>query len=85
MQKKTKSILDELFMKESDFSLSVFESRSDHVLNSVINLFEMVSTLPLSEKEQQNIEKRILLSIKNRDSEKFNKYISQLRKKHERI
>jgi hypothetical protein len=85
MQKKTKSILDELFLKEEDFSLSLFESRADHVLNSVINLFEMIESLPITEKEQSDIEKRILLSIKNKDSQKFNKYISTLRRKHERI
>lgn len=85
MKQKTKSILDELFLKVEDNSLSIFEARADHILNSAINLFEMVDNLPIDDKEKADIEKRIFLCIKNRDSEKFNKYITALRRRYERI
>lgn len=85
MKQKTKSILDELFLKVEDNSLSIFETRADHIINSVINLFEMVDSLPIDEKEKSDIEKRIFLCIKNRDSEKFKKYITALRRRYERI
>lgn len=84
IENKTKSILDELFLNETDYSLLEFESRADHILNSVINLFEMIQNLPVSDQEKSDIEKRIFLCIKHRDSKKFNKYISLLRKKYEK-
>lgn len=85
IENKTKSILEELFLNEEDYTLSVFESRADHILNSVINLFEMIETLPVSDQEKTDIEKRIMLCIKHKDSKKFTKYLSMLRKKYERF
>ncbi len=52
MRKQTHSILRDLFENQKDTSLEICESRADHVLNSVINLLEMVDGLKISNEEK---------------------------------
>ena len=71
MQKRARSILDELdsIAKQRD-SVSLLESRSMHVIQSAINLLSHISE-NYDKGTSDDLEKRLLNSIRNRDTDKF--------------
>lgn len=83
MRKQTHSILRDLFENQKDTSLEICESRADHVLNQVINLLEMVDGLKISNEEKQDLNKRIHLAIRNKDTNKFMRQMRKVRAKYE--
>lgn len=73
MQKKTRSLLDELdaYLGPRD-NLSLVESRGNHIITGAINLLKFMRE-NLSEDKAQDLEKRMLNSIRSGDPTKFSK------------
>lgn len=71
MSKNIKSILDEMeeLLPEKD-KHSIVETRASHIISSTANLFKLIRE-NFSEEEAEEIQRRLLLSIKNEDSKKF--------------
>ena len=80
MQKKTKSLLEELqsFGDTRDMN-HIIESRASNIITSAINLIELMEKHYPSEKAEL-LEKKLLSAIKSKDQARFTK---SLRKKHE--
>jgi hypothetical protein len=80
MQKKTKSLLEELqsFGDTRDIN-HIIESRASNIITSAINLIELMQKQYPSEKAEL-LEKKLLSAIKSKDQARFSK---SLRKKHE--
>ena len=80
MQKKTKSLLEELqaFGDSRDIN-NVIENRASNIITSAINLIELMQKHYPSEKAEL-LEKKLLSAIKSKDQARFTK---SLRKKHE--
>ena len=80
MQKKTKSLLEELqSYGDSRDMTHIIESRASNIITSAINLIELMQRQYSSEKAEL-LEKKLLNAIKNKDQAKFTK---SLRKKNE--
>jgi hypothetical protein len=78
MQKKTKSLLEELEAIGSNRDINhVIESRANNIIASAINLLELIGKHYSGEKAEI-LERKLLSSIKNKDQLKFAK---SLRKK----
>lgn len=71
MKRKTRSILDEIssMVPEKDRA-SIIESRANHAINNAVNILEMIQE-HFDEDVAIELERRLLNSIKNRDSSKF--------------
>ena len=82
LKSTTKSILQELFEQNTYNDFEQFENKADHVLSSVINLIDYINNMDLLEEEKDSLNKRILLSIKNKNAQKTTKYIRLLRDKY---
>ena len=80
MQKKTRSLLEELesIGNNRDTKL-IIESRAHNIITSAINLLEMINKHYDPEKAQI-LERKLLSAIKSRDQDRFSKSI---RKKNE--
>lgn len=80
MQKKTKSLLEELqsFGDTRDMN-HIIESRASNIITSAINLIELMQKQYSPEKAEL-LEKKLLSAIKGKDQERFAK---SLRKKNE--
>jgi hypothetical protein len=80
MQKKTRSLLEELesIGNNKDVNLLI-ENRANNVISSAINLLELMKKHYSSEKAEL-LERKLLSAIKGRDQERFSK---SLRKKDE--
>jgi hypothetical protein len=80
MQKKTKSLLEELqsFGDTRDMN-HIIESRASNIITSAINLIELMQKHYPSEKAEL-LEKKLLSAIKSKDQARFTK---SLRKKNE--
>lgn len=80
MQKKTKSLLEELqsFGDTRDMN-HIIESRASNIITSAINLIELMQKQYPSEKAEL-LEKKLLSAIKSKDQDRFTK---SLRKKNE--
>ena len=78
MKRQTKSILQELntFSTKRDVEL-VIESRALHVINSAINILEMIRE-NLDEEAALDLERRMINSIKGSDPEKFRRGIKRI-------
>ena len=70
MQKKTRSILDELDTMLSKDKASLLESRATHVMQSAINLLTYISE-NYDATTALELERRLLNGIRNRDVAKF--------------
>jgi hypothetical protein len=81
IRKTTKSILVELFDQSNDLGLNVFETRVEHVLSSVFGLYEMIDGLDIDESSKEDLRKRLLLSIRNKDQDKLLKAVRLLKRK----
>jgi hypothetical protein len=80
MQKKTKSLLEELQAYGDTRDIShVIESRASNVIASAIHLIELMQKHYSSEKAEL-LEKKLLSAIKSKDQARFSK---SLRRKHE--
>jgi hypothetical protein len=80
MQKRTKSLLDELNAIGSNRDINhVIESRANNTITSAINLVELIFK-NYSKDKAEILEKKLLSAIKSRDPKRFTK---SLRKKHE--
>lgn len=75
MQKKTRSLLEELeALGQNRDTKHVIESRASNIITSAINLLEMINKHYDSEKAQI-LERKLLSAIKSRDSSRFSKSI----------
>jgi len=80
MQKKTKSLLEELqSLGDSKDMTHIIESRASNIITSAINLIELMNRHYSSEKAEL-LEKKLLSAIKSKDQARFAK---SLRKKNE--
>jgi hypothetical protein len=80
MQKKTKSLLEELQTYGDTRDMNhIIESRASNIITSAINLIELMQKQYSSEKAEL-LEKKLLSAIKSKDQERFTK---SLRKKNE--
>lgn len=80
MQKKTKSLLEELqsFGDTRDMN-NIIENRASNIITSAINLIELMQKHYPSDKAEL-LEKKLLSAIKSKDQARFTK---SLRKKNE--
>ena len=80
MQKKTKSLLEELqsFGDTRDMN-NIIENRASNIITSAINLIELMQKHYPSERAEL-LEKKLLSAIKSKDQARFTK---SLRKKNE--
>ena len=80
MQKKTKSLLEELQSYGENRDINhVIESRASNIITSAINLIELIQRNYPPEKAEL-LEKKLLSAIKGKDQARFSK---SLRKKNE--
>lgn len=71
MRKTTRSILDEIStMVPSHDKNLVIESRANHIINSAINLIQMIKETYDSE-DADELERRLINSIRGKDANKF--------------
>ena len=79
MKKHTKSLLEELenVAKNRDTS-HIVESRANNIINSAIHLLEVIERNYPPE-QAAILEKKLLIAIKNRDSDKFSRSIKRSR------
>ena len=81
MKKRTRSLLEEINnLSPTKDRINILESRGTNAISAIMNVLEMVDA-NYSEEDAQDIQKRIMLSIKNRDPERFNRGIKNLRNK----
>ena len=81
MKKRTRSLLEEINdLAPKRDKVNILESRGTNAISAIMNVLEMVDA-NYSEEDAQDIQKRIMLSIKNRDPERFNRGIKNLRNK----
>jgi len=78
MKLKTRSILQELnSIAEIRHTDSVIESRATNIINSAINLIESIKKNYTAEQADE-LERRLLNSIKGQDSAKFTRGIRKI-------
>lgn len=80
MQKKTRSLLDELdsyLVHRND--LNLVESRGNNIIAGAINLLKYIKE-NFSEEQAQDLEKRLLNSIRSGDPAKFTRGIRRAKK-----
>ena len=79
MKKRTRSLLEEInSLAPKKDKNAILESRGTNAISSIINILEMIDANFDSE-TAQDLNKRIMLSIKNRDAERFNRGIKKIR------
>jgi predicted metal-dependent peptidase len=79
MKKRTRSLLEEINdLAPAKDKVNILESRGANAISAIINIMEMVDRT-YDQETAQDIQKRIFLSIKNRDPERFNRGIKKLR------
>jgi len=78
MQKKTLSLLEELesMHRERD-SRYIIESRAENIIASAINLLDLIEET-YNEREANDLTRKLLNSIKNRDSLKFKRSLGRV-------
>ena len=79
MKKRTRSLLEEInSLAPKKDKNAILESRGTNAISSIINILEMIDANFDSE-TAQDLNKRIRLSIKNRDPERINRGIKKIR------
>ena len=79
MKKRTRSILEEINSIQPKRSRSqILESRGVNAISSIIHLLEMIER-DFDEDTAQDLTKRVMLSIKNRDNDRFMRGLKKLR------
>lgn len=81
MKKRTKSILEEInsIAPKRDITTLV-ESRGNNAISAIVNLMETIES-NYDEETAQDLIKRVMLSIKNKDTDRFLRGIRKLRDK----
>ena len=82
LKQQTRQILSELFDQNSNNDFDTLESRVDHTLTQLINLIEQIESMDILADEKAQLNERIILSIKNKDTYKTLRNIRTLRKKY---
>jgi len=78
MKKRTRSILEELeSMHHTRDAKYVIESRADNIIASAINLIELMEQTYTTE-EVDNLTRKLLNSIKLKDSQKFKRSLGRV-------
>lgn len=77
---RTKSLIEELdlFVPQRD-KHQIVEARASNVIASAVNLINLISE-SFNEEEADELQRRLLGAIKNRDPDKFNRKIREFRK-----
>ena len=79
MSTQRRSILEELNQYvPSKNREEILESRAEHVISSAINLIEYIQQT-YSAEEAEQLEKRLLSSIKSKDSSKFSRTVKKIK------
>ena len=79
MKKRTRSLLEEInSLAPKKDKNAILESRGTNAISSIINILEMIDA-NFDSDTAQDLNKRIMLSIKNRDPERFNRGIKKIR------
>jgi hypothetical protein len=79
VQRKTRSILEELnAISAKKDSEAVIESRATHVIDSAINLLQLIKE-NFDQESAYELERRLINSIKSADPAKFTRGIRKLR------
>jgi len=79
MKKRTRSLLEEInSLAPRKDKTSILESKGNNAISSIINILEMIDS-NYDYDTAQDLTKRIMLSIKNRDAERFNRGVKKIR------
>jgi hypothetical protein len=80
MKKRTRSLLEEInSIAPVKDKVQILENRGNNAISSIINLLEMIEN-DYSPEIQQDLTKRIMLSIKNRDNDRFMRGLKKIKK-----
>ena len=80
MKKRTRSLLEEInSLAPKKDKTAILESKGNNAISSIINILEMIDT-NYDDDTAQDLTKRIMLSIKNRDPERFNRGVKKIRR-----
>jgi len=71
--------LDSVYAEKNDIRL--IESLSDHLLDSLINYFDLVDKA-LPQDEAEEVKKQFYSTVRRKDKRKFNKMIKELKVKY---
>ena len=79
--KENKNLLEELvgYVPENS-KVQLLETRADHVISSAINLIEYIRE-SFDQEAANDLEKRLVLAIKNKDKKRFNRGIANIDKR----
>lgn len=77
---RVKSLIEELdlFVPQRD-KHQIVEARATNVIAGAVNLMNLISE-SFSDEEAEELQRRLLNAIKNRDADKFNRKIREYRK-----
>lgn len=77
---RVKSLIEELdlFVPQRD-KHQIVEARATNVIASAVNLMNLISE-SFNDEEAEELQRRLLGAIKNRDADKFNRKIREYRK-----
>ena len=79
MKKRTRSLLEEInSLAPKKDKTALLESKGNNAISSIINILEMIDS-NYDADTAQDLAKRIMLSIKNRDPERFNRGVKKIR------
>jgi hypothetical protein len=80
MKKRTRSLLEEInSIAPVKDKVQILENRGNNAISSIINLLEMIEN-DYSPEIQQDLTKRIMLSIKNRDNDRFMRGLKKIKR-----
>lgn len=81
VKKRTRSLLEEInSISPKTDKAQILESRGSNAINAVINLLEMIET-SYDEETAQDLIKRVMLSVKNRNPDRFSRGVKKLKDK----
>tara|TARA_Y100000022_G_C13105763_1_gene308925 strand:- start:50 stop:298 length:249 start_codon:yes stop_codon:yes gene_type:complete len=79
MKKRTRSILEEInSIQPKRDKVQILESRGVNAISAIINLLEMIDSNYDAE-TASDLTKRVMLSIKNRDNDRFMRGVKKVR------
>jgi|TARA_B100001248_G_scaffold255383_1_gene235040 hypothetical protein len=79
VEKRTKSILEEInSISPARNRVELLESRGNNAITAIINLLEMIEQ-NFDGELAQDLTKRVMLSIKNRDNDRFIRGVKKIR------
>jgi len=85
MQSKTLSLLEELEtlhrVKDSKY---IIESRANNIIASAINLLNLIEDT-YNEEQADDLTRKLLNSIKNRDAQKFKRSLGRINNKNKKL